>query len=294
MIVGRMPRALLLLAAALLPLMAAGCGGEVATTPVEEKPAGLAASSPGDEETNTQSGDSGAAQVASASIDRKITQTASISLQVKAVGEAFQEVGRIAAGAGGFVTSSSFSNEGEEQVASMTIRVPAERFEEVLSSLRGLAVKVESEQSQANDVTEEYTDLGARLRNLEATEAQYLEFLKQAKDIAEVLQVQDRLTTVRADIETVQGRINLLDSLSDMSTVTVHLRPEAAPSSGAGTPSPGDAARAAWDASLSTLRAIATVIVAVAAFSWWLVPVLVVLALIGRKLSPRPERGSKQ
>jgi hypothetical protein len=289
-----MPRAVLLLVAALLPLMASSCGGEVTPTSVNEKPADFAVSSPGDEETGTQSGESGAGQAMGASIDRKITQTASMSLQVEAVGEAFQEVGRIAAGAGGFVASSSFSNEGEEQVASMTIRVPAARFQEVLASLRGLAVKVENEQSQSNDVTEEYTDLGSRLRNLQATEAQYLEFLKQAKDIAEVLQVQDRLTTVRADIETVQGRINLLDSLADMSTVTVHLRPEAAPSSEAGTPNPLKAARAAWHASLNTLRALATAAVAVAAFSWWLVPVLVVLALIGRRLSPRPQRNGKQ
>jgi len=289
----RMPRSVLLLAAALLPLMACG-GGEVTPTTTGEKSAELAASSPRDEETSAQSSDSGAGQVAGTSIDRKITQTASMNLQVKAVGEAFQEVQRVAAGAGGFVTSSSFSNEGEEQVASITIRVPAMRFQEVLASLRGLAVKVENEQSQANDVTEEYTDLGSRLRNLEATEAQYLEFMKQAKDITEVLQVQDRLTSVRADIESVRGRINLLDSLSDMSTITVHLRPEATPSPGGGAPNPGEAARAAWDASLSTLRAIATGIVAVAAFSWWLVPVLVVLALVGRRLSPRLRQGSKQ
>ena len=289
----RIPRTVLLLVAALVPLMASSCGGEVAPTSVGDRSAEFAASSPGEEETSGQSSDNSAGQVAGASVDRKITQTASMSLQVKAVGEAFQEVGRIAAGAGGFVASSSFSNEGEEQVASITIRVPAARFQEVMASLRGLAVKVENEESQSNDVTEEYTDLGSRLRNLQATEAQYLEFLKQAKDIAEVLQVQDRLTAVRADIETVQGRINMLDSLTDMSTVTVHLRPEAAPSE-AGAPNPLKAARAAWHASLDTLRALATAVAAVAAFSWWLVPVLVVLALIGRRLSPRPGRNNRQ
>jgi len=292
-IVKRIAGAVLLLAAALLPLIASGCGGEVTRSPSENQ-ADLAGSSPATSETAAQPGDNGSPQVASASVDRKITQTASMSLQVKAVGDAFQEVGRIAAGASGFVTSSSFSNQGEQQVAAVTIRVPAARFDEVLASLRGLAVKVENEQSQANDVTQEYTDLGSRLRNLQATEAQYLEFMKGTKDTAEVLQVQDRLNSVRGDIETVQGRINLLDSLSDMSTVTVHLRPEAASSAGSGNANPAEAARAAWDASLKTLRVIATVFVAVAAFSWWLVPVLVVLALIGRKLSPRPGRGDRQ
>jgi hypothetical protein len=292
--VKRIALTVLLLAAALLPLIASGCGGGDVTRSPSENQGDLAGSSPATSETAAQPDNNGSPQVASASVDRKITQTASISLQVKAVGDAFQEVGRIAAAAGGFVTSSSFSDQGEQQVAAITIRVPAARFDEVLASLRGLAVKVENEQSQANDVTQEYTDLGSRLRNLQATEAQYLEFMKGTKDTAEVLQVQDRLNSVRGDIETVQGRINLLDNLSDMSTVTVHLRPEATSGGGSGNANPAEAARAAWGASLKTLRAIATAVVAVAAFSWWLVPVLVVLALIGRKLSPRPERGSKQ
>ena len=191
------------------------------------------------------------------------------------------------------MTSSSFSNEGEEQNASVTIRVPSERYQDVLASLRGLAVKVTNKQSEANDVTEEYTDLESRLRNLQATETQYLGFLERAQDINEVLQVQDRLNAVRSDIEQVRGRANLLTGLSDLATITVHLRSEAAADSGGGA-NPAEAAQAAWEASLTTLRGLATGIVAVAAFSWWLVPVLVVLALLGRKLSPRLKEPKKE
>jgi len=306
-----MRRAFPLLAIALLlPLLVSACGEEVAPTgeledksaqdalggaPGEEESAGLAPSAPQAGEIAGQSGAGGSPQVAGASIDRKIIQTASVSLQVKAVGEAFQEVGRIASGAGGFVSNSSFSNVDDEQVASVTIRVPAVRFQDVLGQLRGLAVKVENEQSQASDVTEEYSDLGARLRNLEATEAQYLEFLKRAKDIGEVLQVQDRLNGVRAEIEQVRGRMNLLENLSDLSTITVHLRPESAPAAEeGGRPDPAEAAGKAWDASLDTLWGIATVVVAIAAFAWWLVPLLVLLAVAGRMLSPRREGRNKQ
>jgi len=273
-------RAALLLAIVLFPLMASACGGQQESLD-QGSPSARSAVTSGEPEADAS------APVANVVTDRKIIQTASMSLQVKAVSEAFQEVTRTADAAGGFVSSSSFSNEGESQVASITIRVPAARFQETLASLRALAVKVENEQSQANDVTEEYTDLGARLRNLQATEAQYIEFLKQAKDIGEVLQVQDRLNAVRADIEQAQGRINLLDNLADMSTITVHLSPEAAADSGGGGPNPAEAAKAAWDASLTTLRGLATGIVAVAAFSWWLVPIFILLALVGRKLSPR-------
>jgi hypothetical protein len=282
-----MRRAVLLLAVVLLAITASACGGvmeeegggstgNVAAPPAEDG-----------EDVSTQPGAGSSSQVSGVSLERKINQTASMTLQVKDVGQAFQEVTRVASAAGGFVGSSSFSNQDEEQVASVTIRVPATRYQDVLASLRGLATKVEKEESQATDVTEEYTDLGSRLRNLQATEAQYLGFLERAKDMSEVLQVQDRLSAVRADIETVQGRINLLDSLSDMSTITVHLRPESAAGSDGGGANPAEAAGAAWDASLTTLRALATAVVAVAAFSWWMVPILIVLAWAGVKLSPR-------
>ncbi len=254
----------------------------------EEQAARDIAGAPSPPQVESAAGYEGASPaVAGASIDRKIIQTASLSLQVKAVGEAFQEVGRIASAAGGFVASSAFSsiegeNEGEAQMASVTIRVPAVRFQEVLASLRGLAVKVDREQSEASDVTEEFSDLAARLRNLEATEAQYLEFLKRAKDIGEVLQVQDRLNAVRGEIEQVRGRMNLLENLSDMATVTVHLRPEGAPTPAPEPlgPDPVRAAQEAWQASLEALRAIASGVVVVGVFSWWLVPPMALLALV--------------
>ena len=87
--------------------------------------------------------------------DRKIVQTATMALEVKDVGGSFEDVGRIATGAGGFVSSSSFSYKGEQQIASVTIRVPASSYQSVLGDLRALGVKVDSEGSTANDVTED-------------------------------------------------------------------------------------------------------------------------------------------
>ncbi len=165
------------------------------------------------------------------SIDRKIVQTASLQLQVKEVGAGFEEVSRIAAAAGGFVASSSFSyRDGSEelkqrQVASMTIRVPAEVYPNVLSQIRGLAETVDYEESNAADVTEEYTDLQSRLRNLQATETQLLTLLGRANTITDILTVQDRLNSVQGDIEYVKGRLQLIGDLTDLATVTVNLRP---------------------------------------------------------------------
>jgi hypothetical protein len=100
--------------------------------------------------------------------------------------------------------------------------------------------------------------------------------------------VQDRLDGVRGQIEQVQGRINMFDQLTDLGTITVHLRPLAADAGGADV-SPVRAAEAAWEASLAAVEVVATVAVAVVVFSWWLlIPGAIVVVAARWWLSRRP------
>lgn len=228
----------------------------------------------------------GAPPVLQTSIERKIVQTASLQLQVEEVGAGFEEVGRIAMAAGGFVASSKFSYKGEEQIASVTIRVPSAAYQGVLSQLRGLAEKVDAEDSNASDVTEEYTDLESRLRNLQATRDQLLNLLGRAQTVTDILTVQDRLNSVTGEMEQVMGRMQLLDNLTDLSTVTVHLRPVAAPVGDGGSGvNLGETISEAWDDSLAFLGGIAEDVLTVLVFAWW-VPVLgVPAALVARSFA---------
>lgn len=228
-------------------------------------------------------------------LDRKIIMTATLDLSADEVSKRFEDIGNIATSAGGFIASSTFGNANDRQTASVTIRVPAASYQRAIQDLRKLG-DVNSEQSNANDVTEQYTDLQSRLRNLKATEDQYLAFLLKAADLNQVLTVQDRLNVTRADIEQVQGRINLVDHQSDLATITVHLSPPIAakpePPKTATTNSPLEVAADSFQASLVVLLGLATVVLAVAAFSWWLVPVLIVAYVITRRQlrTPRDRR----
>lgn len=242
-----------------------------------------------------------AAQAEPAGIDRKIVRTASLDLRVESVTRAFEDVGRIATGAGGFIASSSIGRQrigaDEVQVGSVTIRVPNQRYEDVMARLRGLAVEVVSEQSESSDVTAEYTDLQSRLRNLEATERQYLAFLERAQDLDDILVITDRINQVRGEIEQVQGRIKLLNDLSDLATITTHLTPAAAETQprdrGAeGVPDPLAAAREAWERSLETLALIASGALVVVVYSWWILPPVLAGALGARAWLRRRTRPS--
>jgi hypothetical protein len=284
-----------------LLLLAAGCsgaggggsasdGGGESEAPPAEAPGssddafreGDGAVAPGEEGAPAVKGDPALQGL----LDRKIVQTTSVDLEVEEVGRNFQDIVRIADGAGGFVASSTFSNDDDEQIADVTIRVPGDEYQRVLAEIRGMG-EVAQESSDANDVTEEYTDLQARLRTLQATEQRYIELLAQAQNINDILVVQDRLDSVRGQIEQVQGRINVLDHLTELATITVHLRPLSVAVDGGGTVGPIEAAQNAWEASLDSVRAVATVVVAVVAYSWWLVLGFGAIALGARWWSAR-------
>src|SRR5690606_10566082 len=108
------------------------------------------------------------------------------------------------------------------------------------------------------DVTAEYTDLQSSLRNLTAVEQQYLTLLSQAREVDDILLVQDRLNGVRGQIEQVQGRIKLLDNLADLATVRVSLSPEAGAAAQAEDPGFTERVADAWASSLDAIREVGT------------------------------------
>jgi hypothetical protein len=225
-------------------------------------------------------------------LGRKIIMVSTLSVDVKDVAQAFEDVQNIATVDGGFLASSSFGHNGDDETASVTIRVPSDKYQDALGRVRKLG-DVQNEKSDSNDVTQDYTDLQSRLRSLQAALQQYLSFLDRAGDIGQVLQVQDRINQTQEEIEQTQGRINLLDNQTDLATITVHLSPvvPAKPEPKGGSDNPLDRAADAFWQSIDVLKGIATGVLVVAAFSWWLLPLAGAGVLFGRR-ALRGERGA--
>lgn len=161
-------------------------------------------------------------------IEQKVIKTANLTLEVVKVGDAINEINSLAVSKGGFILSSSVTtNPDETQSASVILKIPASKFEETIKEIKELAKKVELEKISGQDVTEEYIDLQSQLKNFRAEEAQYLEILKKATTIDEILNVTERLAQVREKIEMTEGRIKYLESQTDMSTITLTLKEEA-------------------------------------------------------------------
>ena len=158
-------------------------------------------------------------------IDRMVAYNADLALEVADVGEAVAMASQAAEDVSGFTVSSHHGDEG----ASITIRVPTERFDDARQSLRSLGVRVLSESTNSQDVTEEYVDVDSRLRNWQAAETQYLELIRRAQNVDETLRVQQELFLVRQEIERIRGRMQYLEGIVDMASITVQLRPASSP-----------------------------------------------------------------
>src|SRR5260370_40950094 len=109
----------------------------------------------------------------------------------------------------------------------MPLRVAAAGFEDARSEIRRLGLRVESEKLEAQDVTKQYVDQSARLRNLRAQETQYLGILKQAKTVKDTLEVSDKLNDVRGEIEQQQAEFDALSKQVETVALTISLRAEA-------------------------------------------------------------------
>lgn len=151
-----------------------------------------------------------------------------IWLVVKDVLASRDQIAQLTQSLGGYVVSSSISGEEANLRGMISIRVPDDKFETALTQFRTLAVRVRSENTSSQDVTEEYIDLQARLKNAQATEAQYLALLNKATTVEETLKIYDSLSRVRSEIEQLNGRIQYLDRVTSMSLITVTLEPETA------------------------------------------------------------------
>ncbi|MBN1642113.1 MAG: DUF4349 domain-containing protein [Anaerolineae bacterium] len=213
-------------------------------------------------------------------IDRKIIYNVSLHLIVKDTEVAFSEVQRLAGEMGGFVSESRvWRTEGHRQ-ATVTVRVPAGDLDDALARFRALALDVESENVDSQDVTEEYVDLEARLTNERRTEAELLELLETRSETGktqDILEVHRELSSVRSQIESLQGRMRYLENLSDLATVQITLTPDALMQPiDVGGWRPQGTARDAVRMLLRTLQFFAD---AAIVFGVYILPVLIVIAI---------------
>lgn len=161
-----------------------------------------------------------------AAAERRIIRTSSLDMVVQHPAEVTEKITALAESLGGYLVSGNGGGE-SATAATLTIRVPAERFDQVRAQIRKLGLRVESERIDAQDVTRQYVDQDANIRNLRAEEAQYLAILKQANTVKDMLAVSEKLSRVRGQIEQQQAEFNALSKQIETVAIAISLRTEA-------------------------------------------------------------------
>jgi Domain of unknown function (DUF4349) len=213
--------------------------------------------------------------------DAKIVRTGTMVLDVTDVPKAVASARDAIRGMGGYVGASNTSNQDDQPVASVTYRIPVDRWEDALAALRslnGLTTKIVTEETAAVEVTGQIVDLQARIRNLQASETALQAIELKAVKISDVLEVQTQLTDVRGQIEVLTAQLKDVGDRAAYATLTVQF----------GTPVVAvEAAKKDWDPATVVDEASATMVGVLQGLAgagiWfaivWL-PILLVLAVV--------------
>ena len=233
----------------------------------------------------------GSAYAAAAVTEDQIVKIGTISIQVAAIDESVLRATDEMHALGGWQAGSDRTSSSAEDMASVTYRIPVNRFEDALAAMRKLGTKVLSEHTESTPVGGQIVDLQARIANLRASEKAIQAIMAKATTIADVLTVQQRLAEVQDEIERLSAQLTTLTGQAAYSTLTVvfvvPIQPTASPSASP-TPSPsptatpipwsaGDQASQAAGALGEVGKAAATVLIWIAIL---VIPVFVVLIIL--------------
>ena len=173
-----------------------------------------------------------AAPLPNAAAGRSLVYTATLTVRVKDVAAATAEAERLASANAGFVgdeksTSGTVPNVAGITQSTVTLRVPADKFDSVLSQL-GTGGTVEQQSRSASDVTDQVVDTGSRITSAEASIARITELMKSASGLTDVVSLEGELSRREADLESLKARLASLQDQVQLSTITVtYLVPEA-------------------------------------------------------------------
>jgi len=156
---------------------------------------------------------------------RMVIHSARVSAVSEDVRTSISEISNKAQELGGFIVTTEVQERsgGMGTSGQISLRVPQSEFQNAIDFIHLQVKRVSSESVSGDDVTEEYTDNEARMRNLEATEEQLLSIMKRAGKVADVLAVQRELTNVGERIERLKARQLYLEESVALSSINVFL-----------------------------------------------------------------------
>jgi len=151
----------------------------------------------------------------------KIIKTASLRFETQDLDGTHKNILDITKTLKGFVSTDNSGKNYSEHFRNITIRIPSESFQAFIDDVSKGVSYFDRKDISRKDVSEEFVDLNARLKAKRELERRYLELLKQAKNVEEMLDIERELSKIREEIEAKEGRLNYLKDKVSLSTVSI-------------------------------------------------------------------------
>jgi len=156
-------------------------------------------------------------------IDKKIIKTAYISIEVENYADERKLIDSSLKQTNAYIVNENLQNTESQISNSINIKVPANQFEKLLDKLSKIAKKVDYQNIETKDVTEEYIDIETRLANSRKVEQTYLKLLRRTNTIEDILKIEQKLGEIRTDIESTEGRLKYLNHQVSFSTINLNV-----------------------------------------------------------------------
>ncbi len=159
-------------------------------------------------------------------VGRKIIKTATVDIETLNYDTCINSFETLVNTAGGFIQNSNVQGTSQNidkqstRKATYTVRIPADKLNEFLKNVGSIGV-VKNSSVSGEDVTSQYFDTETRIKSLKIEEECLLEIKTKAKTLSELLELENRMTQVRTQIEQLTGQLKKLDALVELATVNI-------------------------------------------------------------------------
>jgi hypothetical protein len=154
-------------------------------------------------------------------IDRKIIKEGEIIFETANLKETESLITLTVSEMGGYIANDNTFSYENRITHRMTLRVPADKFDQLLKTISESAEKLDRKTISAQDVTEEYIDVEARIKTKKELETRYKELLVKAKTVDDLLAIEKEIGTLRTEIESIEGRLRYLQDRVSLSSLTI-------------------------------------------------------------------------
>jgi hypothetical protein len=161
-------------------------------------------------------------QKSPADTSKKIIKSGDVRFETKDVKQTRQTLVNATQKLNGYVSEETESGyENDQKTYTLVLNVPSNNFDKLLESIASAADHIDSKNIQITDVTAEYIDTRTRLQNKKVLEKRYLQLLDKASKITDMLSIENKLSEIRTEIESVEGQFLHMQKQVSFSTLSI-------------------------------------------------------------------------